>query len=108
MSRPRFEIPTRLVVLLLVIAAYAPATARAGEHEPHLWCGPSECLGFPTAWLTTAGVYPPGNPWCYQIPIQAVYQFPAKLANQPGAEVGWLEVHPTPGLLGGQPYLYSP
>jgi hypothetical protein len=107
MRRPRLEIPARLVVLL-VITAYAPAPARAGEHEHHGCCGRSACLGPGTYRLTTAGVFPPENPWCYQIPIQAVYQFPAVMANQPGAAVGWLRVHPEYGLLGGQPYLYHP
>jgi hypothetical protein len=107
MGQTRLGNLARLAILLLA-AAVMPAPAWAEEHKHHGWCGRSACLGPPTSLLTTAGVYPPGNPWCYQIPIQAVYQFPAAMANQPGAEVGWLRVNPTPGLFGGQPYLYSP
>jgi hypothetical protein len=63
----------------------------------------------PTAYPPpVAFAHPLGDPWCYALPIQAVYQFPAVLANQPGAEVGWLEMNLRPGVLGGQPYLYHP
>ena len=42
-------------------------------------------------------------------PIQAGYPFPpAVMANQPGADVGWLRVHPEYGLLGGRPTSTTP
>lgn len=107
MSRARFDIVACLVVTW-AIAAYAPASARAGGHEDHGCCGRSACLGPPAYTLTTAGVFPPERPWCYQIPIQAVYQMPAVMANQPGAQVIWLGPHPESGFLGGRPYLYHP
>jgi hypothetical protein len=42
----------------------------------------------------------------YTVPILLVYQFPAVLANQPGAAVPYLTPNPSQGLLGGRPYLY--
>jgi hypothetical protein len=42
----------------------------------------------------------------YTVPIQAVYQCPAAIAQQPGSQVAYLRVNTAAGLLGGQPWLY--
>ena len=100
------------IAILLVAAALTPASARAGGHK-YQECGAAPgCVGpaaMPAAYSVPGAVaYPLGNPWCYAIPYQVNYQFPAAIANQPGAEVGWLRVIPEYGLLGGRPYLYQP
>ena len=110
MGRSRLGDFARIAVLL--VAAFSPAPARAGGHK-HRDC--ANALGHVDPPVIPSAYHPPGsisyasgNPSCSAIPIQAVYQFPAVMANQPGAEVGWLRVHPEYGLLGGQPYLYHP
>jgi hypothetical protein len=50
----------------------------------------------------------PPTPSGYAVPIQSVYQFPAVIANQPGAGFLFLQSDPTHGILGGRPYLYHP
>ena len=101
------------VFVLLVAVMLVPAPAWAGGRNPHDGYpnGPSVSS---TGRLPAAYPFhgstgnPPGSPWCYAVPIQAVYQFPAVLVNQPGSEVGYLWTDPTSGLLGGRPYLYHP
>jgi len=110
MSRSRLEDFARVAIFM--VAAFTPAPARAGGQK-HRDCanapGQVDPAAIPMAYSRRGAIaYAPGNPWSYTIPIQAVYQFPAVIANQPGAEVGWLGVHPEYGLLGGQPYLYHP
>jgi hypothetical protein len=111
MDSVRLEHIARIAVLV-VAAALTPASAQAGGHKHQGCVGAPGCVGpdaMPAAYaLPGAFGYPLGNPWCYAIPIQAVYQFPAVTANQPGAEVGWLGMNPEYGLLGGRPYLYHP
>lgn len=99
----------RVVVLISVVTVLSPAMALAGEPGYPGW-GDAPAGAYPAAAYPLPGAfgYPPGNPWCYAIPIQAVYQFPAAIANQPGSEVGWLRPDPAFGLLGGRPYLYHP
>jgi hypothetical protein len=110
MGRSRLVNFARTAVLL--VAALAPAPARAGGHKHRDGAnapGYVDPAAISAAYYPPGSIaYPPGNPWCYAIPIQVVYQFPAVMANQPGAEVGWLRVHPEDGFLGGQPYLYHP
>ena len=110
MGRSRLGDFARIAVLL--VAALTPAPARAGGHQHRGGAnapGHVDPVAIPRAYPPPGSIaYAPGNPWCYTIPIQAVYQFPAVMANQPGAAVGWLRVHPESGLLGGQPYLYHP
>jgi hypothetical protein len=110
MGRSRLENIVHIAVLL--VAALTPAPAGAGGHKHRDGAnaaGYVDPAAIPAAYYPPGSMaYPPGNSWCYAIPIQAVYQFPAVIANQPGAEVGWLRVHPEYGLLGGQPHLYRP
>jgi hypothetical protein len=73
---------------LLIAVTLAPGTAMAEGHKQHVWWD-DPSVG-------------------YAAPIQAVYQFPAVVANQPGSGVSFLLPDPTRGLLGGQPYLYHP
>jgi hypothetical protein len=102
----------RIMGLITVAAVLLPVTASAGGHKRHgRGDAPADAdtATMPAAYpLNGAFAHPPGNPRCYAIPIQAVYQFPAVLANQPGSEVGWLETNRASGLLGGRPYLYHP
>jgi hypothetical protein len=101
------------LAMILVAAALAPASARAGGLKPSDdWAdasGYASPVLIPAAYPAAGAVVDPsGTLWCYAIPFQAVYQFPAAQANQPGAAVGWLQFNATPGLLGGRPYLYHP
>lgn len=100
----------RFAPLLGVIAIFMPAPAEAGGHRQRgvaasLQLYPAETIVYSQP---DAGLYPSGAPWCYTFPIQAVYRFPAVIADQPGADVGYIRPNPTPGLLGGRPYLYHP
>jgi hypothetical protein len=111
MDNARLKHNARITVLLSV-AVLATEPARAGGHAHHGCTNGPGCLS-PAAMPATypppvAAAYPLGDPWCYAIPIRAVYQFPAVIANQPGAEVGWLQTNPEYGALGGRPYLYHP
>jgi hypothetical protein len=111
MSLARLDNVARIAILM-VVAALVPSPAQAGGHK-HCGCGdtPGDVYPapIPAAYLAPGmTIYPTGNPWCYAIPIRAVYQFPAVIANQPGADVGWLRMNPEYGLLGGRPYLYQP
>jgi hypothetical protein len=99
------------ILVVITAAALVPAPALAGGHRHHRGSAlvDADTATMPAAFaLPGAFADPPGNPWCYAIPIQAVYQFPAVMANQPGAVVGWLDLAPAPALLGGRPYLYHP
>jgi hypothetical protein len=113
MSTARRSKVARFLALPIAVAAMlTPGTASAGGHRPH---GP---IDGPAEYYS-ASPQPvesfPGDmadlsmtPWCYAIPIQAVYQFPAVLAYQPGAAVAYVWTDPAFGALGGQPYLYHP
>jgi hypothetical protein len=97
---------------LLIAVALTPGTAMAGGHERYGWRDrPSGGYAVP---IQAVYQFPsvlanqPTTPWGYAVPIQGVYQLPAVMANQPGAEVSFLWSDPTRGLLGGQPYLYHP
>jgi hypothetical protein len=73
---------------LLIAVTLTPGTAMAGGYTRHgWWDDPS--VG-------------------YAAPIQAVFQFPAVIANQPGSGVSFLWSDPSSGLLGGRAYLYHP
>jgi hypothetical protein len=111
MRKTHFENLARLVVLLCAAAALVPTTALGGGHR-HRGCvdAPADAVSATTGVYPFAGDFPysPGEPWCYAVPVQAVYQFPAVIANQPGSQVGYLQTSPASGLLGGRPYLYHP
>jgi hypothetical protein len=111
MGKVHFVNLARIAVLLCAAAVLMPATAAAGGHRRH-GCvdAPAEVHWAPTIIDPSLGAfpYPAGDPWCYAVPIQAVYQFPARIANQPGSDVGYLQTSPAFGLLGGRPYLYHP
>ena len=112
MGKVRFVNLMHLAVLVCAAVALVPATAKAGGGRHRGWADvpmddvPAAATGFYP--FAGAFPYPPGDPWCYAVPIQAVYQFPAVMANQPGSEVGYLQISPASGLLGGRPYLYHP
>jgi hypothetical protein len=73
---------------LLIAVTLTPATAMAEGPSRHGWWD-NPAVG-------------------YAAPIQAVFQFPAVIANQPGSGVSFLWSDPSSGLLGGQAYLYHP
>jgi hypothetical protein len=102
----------RVIILIGVATVLSPAMASAGGHNHDGWAvapAGDYQAAMPAAYPFAGGFgYPPGDPWGYAIPIQAVYQFPAVIANQPGSEVGWLRPDPAFGLLGGRPHLYHP
>ncbi len=101
------------VLALLVAVALAPGNATAGGQEYHAVPvhDPSGAYALPMPAASTwpGGLAGPAYPGCcYTFPIQAVYQCPAAIANQPGSGVIYLRVNLEAGLLGGQPYLYHP
>jgi hypothetical protein len=100
------------MLVLLIAVMLTPGTAMAGGHTHHGWRdNPADGYTVP---IQAVYQYPavianqPTTPSGYAAPIQSVYQFPAVMANQPGAEVSFLWSDPTCGLLGGRPYLYHP
>jgi hypothetical protein len=99
-------------IIVSVATVLSPAMALAGGPRYPGWGDApagAYSAAMPAAYpLPGAFGYPPGSPWGYAIPIQAVYQFPAVIANQPGSEVGWLRTDPALAVLGGTPYLYRP
>jgi hypothetical protein len=99
-------------MLLLVAVTLTPGTAMAGGHTPHGWRdNPWDGYAVP---IQAVYQFPavianqPTIPWGYAAPIQSVYQFPAVIANQPGAQVSFLQVDPMRGWLGGRAFLYHP
>jgi hypothetical protein len=100
------------MLALLIAVTLTPGMAAAGGHKPHRWQNdPSVGYAVP---IQAVYQFPavianqPTTPWGYAAPIQSVYQFPAAVANQPGARVSFLQSDPTCGLLGGLPFLYHP
>jgi hypothetical protein len=99
--------------VFLIAIVLMPGTASAWEHGPHgkQWQDPLAGYAVP---IQAVYQFPavlanqPTTPWGYAVPIQSSFQFPAVMANQPGAEVPFLGTDPTSGLLGGRPYLYHP
>jgi hypothetical protein len=98
------------ILALLSAVTLTPGMAMAAGHKPHGWRD-NRADGY-TVPIQAVYQFPaviaqqPTIPWGYAVPIQSVYQFPAVIANQPGADVSFLSSDPTCGLLGGQPYLY--
>jgi hypothetical protein len=98
----------RMLAFLIAVTLTA-GTAMAGAHEPYgWWDDPALTTG------TAMAGAPKRHGWWdnpavgYAAPIQAVFQFPAVIANQPGSGVSFLWSDPSSGLLGGQAYLYHP
>ena len=87
------------VLVLLVAVALAPGTASAGGPKHAGKNGNDPSPGYP---VPRPAAYPfPGisvdptySACCYTFPIQAVYQCPAVLAEQPGSQVGYLRTDP--------------
>src|SRR5690242_5820702 len=102
MGKVHFVNLAHFAVLSCVAVVLMPATAVAGGHRHRSWVDvPADAVPATTTDIFPfAGVFPglPGEPWRYAAPIQAVYQFPAVIANQPGSEVGYLETGPASGL----------
>jgi hypothetical protein len=111
MGTARLKNLARIGALLAAVAVLTPVTASAGGDGYAGWnAGPSTAYSAPI----TGRMYPLSGDygyqlptlWDYTVPIVAVYQFPAVIANQLGSEVGYLRTSPSFGRLGGQPYLY--
>jgi hypothetical protein len=100
-----------VVLVPVAILSMMPNTANAWE-DYHLDLINSDIsagypaplpAGYSFAGPTAGPIYPS----CfYTVPILAVYQCPAVITDQPGSRVVYLPSNLTPGLLGGQPYLY--
>ena len=89
-------------ILAVVITMLMPKAASAGGHPPDGHVAP---IPIASPWPAN-GVIPACPSCCYTFPIQFVYQCPAVIAGQPGAQVPYLRSNSPAGVLGGQPYLY--
>ncbi len=99
------------ILVFLAVVALAPNTASAGDHNYPVISGfdPSPAYSVPmsSAYPLAGFISDPTCPACsYTVPILAVYQCPAALADQPGSQVIYMRTDPAYGLLGGRPYLY--
>ncbi len=87
----------------------APLRPEGSKHPGKSGYDPSAgySVPMPAAYPFAGGIVDPTcSACCYTVPILAVYQCPAVLADQPGSQVVYLRSDPASGLLGGQPYLY--
>ena len=97
-------------IVAVLIAMLTPNAASAGGHPPAGHVAPiplASVAPHPLASpFTGIGAFPMCSSCCYTFPIQAVYQCPAVIAGQPGAQVIYLRSDSPAGVLGGQPFLY--
>jgi hypothetical protein len=98
----------KIAALLIVVACVVltPVTAKAGGHKDRYAAPTGRFVPLESVELMPGQVDPMYVGCFYTVPIQAVYQCPAALAEQPGSQVAYLRVKSTAGLLGGQPWLY--
>jgi hypothetical protein len=99
---------TKIAALLIVVASgvLAPGTATARGNKDRYAVPARRVVPMQSIELSPRGLDSMYIGCFYTLPIQAVYQCPAVLADQPGSQVEFLKVNTTAGLLGGQPWLY--
>jgi hypothetical protein len=80
---------TRILALLIAVAAVTPGTANALGHRHQVWQTSDDWTGYAVPiqdvyQFPASIVWQPTSSYGYTIPIQSAYQFPASLVNQPG------------------------